>query len=336
MALVDRLNASALAVVFDMRNLSDRLDEVTAAAMTYAGGSGISYPLDLLAEKINRVRKELPSSYDAVARILALARPIVEVVFIECGIFEPEAPRTGRGKPPASPVTLMLIHLLAKVGTIQYYRQVCRELAAHPAWLKALHLDKAPDHSTLYSFRKKMGLSFFKTFFHKLTALLVAFGLLKGDDAAIVDSAPVEARMNFARSNTLPKLDLDRLHDFFAAVDFKQALAARESPCGRGRKPKFDSLAMVKYLAFEQLAGFLCRTQGPRYLKKHPDAAALLGFAAGDVPTDQNIAAFERRNPPLGDLLAPVMGEIQAFFESVPPSGNSGGEGGPQPFFLDS
>jgi len=329
MALADVLDAKTLAAVLEARVQEDKMDEITAAAKAYAGEAGIAYPLGLLAEEINRVQRTLPATYDAVATILALARPIIEVTFIECGILEPEARPFPYGAVPLSPVSLMLIHLLAKVGTIKHYRQVCRELAAHPCWLKALHLKKAPNHSMLYKFRKKMGTAFFKAFFHKLTALLVAFGLVQGDNAAIIDSAPVEARMNFARANALPKLDLARLQDFFAAVDFAPALAAWEAahPSKRGRKPKFAPLAMIKYLTFEQLAGFLSRSKGPKYLKKHPDVAALLGFPAGKKLTDQNISAFVRRGPPLAELLAPIAGAVAGFFGEVPPRGN-GEEGG--------
>jgi len=345
MALADVLNAESLVAVLDARLQENKVDEIYAAAKAYAGGAGISYPLGLIAEEIARVRKSLPASYDAVATILALARPIVEVAFIECGVLDPEARPFPYGGVPISPVSLMLIHLLAKVGTIRHYRQVCRELATHPSWLKALRLDKAPDHSTLYKFRKAKGPEFFTHFFHKLTALLVAFGLVNGDDAAIIDSAPVEARMNFARANVLPKLDLARLQEFYAAVDFTPALAVWEAGHDhgprRGRKPKFEALAMIKYLAFEQLAGFLSGSKGPKYLKKHPEVAALLGFPAGKVLTDQNIYAFERRSPPLAELLAPVVGAISAFFGESPPPGNEE-DGGPaaagthDPFFLTS
>lgn len=345
MALADVLDANSLAAVLDARLQENKVDEIYAAAKAYAGGAGISYPLGLIAEEITRVRKSLPASYDAVATILALARPIVEVAFIECGVLEPEARPFPYGGVPLSPVSLMLIHFLAKVGTIRHYRQVCRELAAHPCWLKALRLDKAPDHSTLYKFRKTKGPEFFKQFFHKLTALLVAFGLVNGDDAAIIDSAPVEARMNFARANVLPKLDLARLQEFYAAVDFAPALIAWEaghdhSP-RRGRKPKFEALAMIKFLAFEQLAGFLSGSKGPKYLKKHPEVAALLGFPAGKVLTDQNVYAFECRSPPLAELLAPVASAIDAFFGESPAPGTGevvgrAADGTHDTFFLTS
>jgi len=343
MALADLLDAKTLAATIEARVQEDKVDEITAAAKAYAGATGIAYPLGLLAEEINRVRRTLPATYDAVATILALARPIVEVTFIECGVLEPEARPFPYGGVPLSPISLMLIHLLAKVGTIKHYRQVCRELDAHSSWLKALRLAKAPHHSMLYKFRKKMGPAFFKLFFHKLTALLVAFGLVKGDDAAIIDSAPVEARMNFARANVLPRLDLARLQEFFATVDFTPAMAVWEAahPSKRGRKPKFAALAMIKYLAFEQLAGFLSRSKGPKYVKKHPDVAALLGFPAGKKLTDQNISAFVRRGPPLADLLAPIAGAVAKFFGEVPPQGNEeeGGAGIPSnhdTFFLTS
>lgn len=296
-----------------------------------AVGAKISFPLDLLLEKINEVKAHLPSSYDDAAKILALARPIVEVTFIECGDFEPEARKFPDGKVPISPISIMLIHLIAKLGWVGTYRHACKVLAdkKYKWWLHALQLEKAPHHSTLSTFRKKRGPEFFKIFFRKLTAILVAFGLLSGDDAAIVDSAPVSARMNLARANALPRLDLDLLGSFFAAVDFAPVLATWEAARGpqRGRKPKFEALPMIKYLAFEQLGGFLCRTQGPRYLEKHPKAAALLGFPAGAILTDQNIAAFERRSPPLADLLEPVAGQVSKFFDGQ----HASSDGAPAP-----
>lgn len=316
------LDATSLVNLVEARSRADKMKKIAVAARARAGGAGISYPLDILVEEIRRVWKALPASYDNVAKILALARPIIDVVFIECGYFEPDARRSPRGQVPISLVSLMLIHLLVKVGTIRYYRQVCRELAIHSCWLKALRLDKAPHHSTLRQFRNKMGRAFFKKFFHKLAALLVAFGLVDGDAAAIIDSAPVEARMNFARANTLPRLDLARLREFFTTVDFGPALEAFlavHPPSNRGRKPKFEPLPMIRYLVFEQLAGFLCRTKGPKYLKKHPPVATLLGFSDGQIPTTQNVAAFEARNPSLADLLQPIADQLRAFFGSEAP-----------------
>jgi len=135
---------------------------------------GIEYPLEILFEELERVEKKLLKSYDAVAQILALARPIVDVLMLECGYNEVERRPGGRGRPALSKVPLMLVHLLAQVSPIGAgsYRQFQRALDSRPLWLRALELEKAPDHTKMSKFRTEMGPGFFKQFFQKLVLLL--------------------------------------------------------------------------------------------------------------------------------------------------------------------
>jgi len=137
----------------------------------------LSFPRNVLEAEIERVRKRLPKSYDAIARLLALARPIVEVALLECGHGEelPRPPGTsGKERVPAAP--LVLAHLLAQRRTVGSYRQCQRELNDHPAWLKALGLGKAPDHTMLSKFRTQVGVTFFRRLFRAIVALLADFG----------------------------------------------------------------------------------------------------------------------------------------------------------------
>jgi len=174
----------------------------------------LPFPLEYTLERIEKIKKKLPKSYDTIARILAISRPVVELVLFKCGYFEPEPVPNSKGRPKIPTDTLVLAHLLAKTMVSDSYRQFERILNNHPVWLKALGLKKAPNHTTMSKFRKKMGPEFFDTYFHELTELLFAFGLIKKDDDVIIDSAPIEAYQNFARSNSGIKINEERLKQF--------------------------------------------------------------------------------------------------------------------------
>ncbi len=298
---------------------------MTSLATTQAApaGSGdpiviphISFPREVLEAEIERVRKDLPRSFDATARILALARPVVEVALLESGYGEePERPRGARGKTPIPATAIVLVHFLAQLKTVGSYRQVPRVLANHPAWLKALGLRKAPDHTTLSKFRTRTGPEFFRRLFRVLVAMLAEFNLVTPGEDAIVDSAPVKACMNFARANKVAELDPARVRAFFGAVDFAPAVAL-VPVAGRGRPPAYTPLAMVRFLVLEKLAGFMSRSLSLRYLAKHPAIAAAVGFPKGKIPTGAAVLAFERKVPPASVLVRPLVSAITDFFDA--------------------
>jgi len=277
-------------------------------------GIEIAYPLGLIVEEVDKIRKRIPKSYDMVASILAMARPIVEVVLLEIGCFDNIAPVTGRGRRAIPTATMMLVVILSKIRSLGSYRETERALNNHPAWLKALGLKRAPHHSTMGKFCNRKGPEFFRRFFYKMTGLLMAFGLISERDAAIIDSAPVEANMNFARANTEPSLNVERLRSFFNSIDFSRVrLGAFDRP---SRKKKYDNLSLFRFLVFEHACGFLSRSQALRYLEKHPEVASILGFPGGMIPCQATISNFERSVPRLGFLMRPLVDDIVDFFDS--------------------
>ena len=221
----------------------------------------LPFPLEYTIEQIEKVKKKIPKSHDTIARILAISRPVVELVLFEMDRQEPERAPNSKGRPGIPTTTLVLIHLLSKTMISDSYRQTERVLNAHPAWLKALGVRKAPSHTTMSKFRKSMGIEFFDTYFHQLTELLFAFGLIKEGDDVIVDSAPIEASQNFARSNVGIKINEEKLKLFFDTVDFAPAARLIAPACNRGRKRKYSNDAILKFIAYEKLCGFLSRSQ---------------------------------------------------------------------------
>jgi len=179
----------------------------------------LPFPLEYTLEWIEKIKKKIPKSYDNIARILALSHPVVELVLFEMDYHEPERAPNSRGRPGLPTTTLILIHLLSQTMISDSYRQTERVLNAHPNWLKALDLQKAPSHSTMSKFRKRMGVEIFDTYFHQLTKLLFAFGLIKEGDDMIIDSAPIEASQNFARSNAGIKINEARYRGFYTCPE---------------------------------------------------------------------------------------------------------------------
>lgn len=288
------------------------------ASMVAEGELEVSFPLEYTIKEIKKVKKSLPKSYDKVARLLALSRPVVKLVFHRMNYQEPRSPANARGRPRISEKSLLLIHFLAQTFISDSYRQMERKLNSHPNWLKALELDKAPHHTTLSKFRTRKGAEFFDSFFHELTALLFKFNLIKEGDDAIIDSAPVEASQNFARSNGGVTIKKDRVKRFFDAVDFTPAVQLIAPACNRGRKRKYSNETILKFIAFEKLCGFLSRSQALKHLKNHPETAELIGFPHDDVPSSSLISTYLNRIPPIPWLMRVMVDPITDFFAAQP------------------
>ena len=265
--------------------------------------------LDLIQDEVNKVKAQIPKSFDSIAEFLAISRPIVEIILMNCGDWTDQIEHRGRGKPPISHTSLMLIHILSKMLGIGY-RQIERELGIHNTWLKTLKLKKAPSHSRLSTFRTEMGESFFKDFFYNLTDLLHRFDLIKGD-GAIIDSAPILASMNLARANTEPKLNLDHVREFFTSIDISPATRMLQI----SRKSKYNPESFIRFFMFGKLAGFLSTSQALKFLKKHIEVAKLLGFKDGHVPDYQNFTYFKRKHGAVSKLLEPMVDGVTEFFE---------------------
>jgi len=276
----------------------------------------LPFPLEYTIEQIEKLKKNIPKSYDNVARILVLSRPLGELVLFEMNYFEEERTPNSRGRPRIPTITLLLIHLLSQTFISDSYQQTERILNAHPTWLKALKLKKAPHHTTMSKFRKRMGKDFFDAYFHHLTQLLFALGLIREGDDVIIDSAPIKASQNFARSNSSIMINEKKLQDFFDAVDFTPAVRLIAPACTQGRKRKYSNEVILKYLAFEKLCGFLSRNHALTYLKKHPHVASIIGFTGGEIPSTPCLNNYFKRIPPVSWLMRVMVEPITEFFDT--------------------
>lgn len=97
-------------------------------------------------------------------------------------------------------------------------------------------------------FRTRMGLEFFESYFHELINVLFTYGLISHEDKVIIDSAPIEACQNFARSNSGITLNEQRLQKFFDTVDFTFAVKLIAPPDARGRKQLYSNEVLLKFL----------------------------------------------------------------------------------------
>jgi hypothetical protein len=265
--------------------------------------------LDLIQDRVNLVKSKIPKNFDSTAEFLAITRPIIEVVLMNCGDWSDQFESTGRGKKPISHASLMLIHILSKIKRVSY-RHVERELNEHPSWLRALKLDKAPSHSKLSTFRKEMGDAFFKSFFDNLTALLHRLDLIKGSSITI-DSAPITASMNFARANTAPKINIERVREFFTSIDLSPALRLLNV----SRKRKYSPESLLCFFMFEKLGRFLSTAQALKFLEKNAEVAQILGFKNGQIPSQATLNYFKKTQGSVPDLLKPLVDGVTEFFE---------------------
>ena len=269
-------------------------------------GSGM---LSFLREEVEKIKKNLPHHYDSIAQFLAISRPIVEMTLMNCGDWTDQVKWTTPGKPAFSHTSIMLIHILCKMRNVSY-RQIEREINAHPSWLKALKLSKCPSHSTLSVFRSEKGEHFFKIFFENLTDLLYHFQLVNPEEV-IVDSAPILASMNFARANTTPKINLNHVQEFFTAVDVSPAIESLHI----AHKRKYSPAAIIRFFIFEKLGGFLSTSQALKFVEKNPEIAEILGFKRDQIPSQSVLSYFLKVHGPVPEILRPMVDAVTEFFE---------------------
>ena len=266
--------------------------------------------LSFLHDEIEKVKRTLPKNFDSIARFLAISRPIVEIILMNCGDWTDQMEQKAPGKPSYSHTSLMLIHLLCKMRNASY-RQIERELKERSSWVKALRLKEVPSHSTLSLFRAKKGEAFFKDFFDKIADMLSHFHLTDSREV-IVDSAPIIASMNFARANATPKINIDRVREFFSAVDVSPAIRPLRTTTQR----KYSLESIIRYFVFEKLGGFLSTSQALKFLRKTPEVAVILGFEEGKIPTQPSISYFVKSQGPVPYLLKPLVDAVTDFFEA--------------------
>lgn len=271
--------------------------------------------LQLLYDEIARIRESLPKSYDKVAQILAFARPLIEIVLANCGVADPPRSKGMKGPIPTPKVTFMLMQILSEVGWIGGSRQVEREINAHPTWLKALELKKSPHHSVLGKFRIAMGEEFFHRFFIELTRIMLQLGYIdQGEGAAgIIDSAPRDANMNFARANVNVTLDEALIENFFQTIDVCRFTTSIPTST-RGKKPTFTYEILSRFLLFEQLGGFLSRSKALRHLKEYSHLATLIGIPSGAELSDATVSNFEKRCGGKNVVFKALIDQISDFF----------------------
>jgi hypothetical protein len=266
--------------------------------------------LDLIQDEVNAVKSKIPKDFDSIAKFFAITRPIIEVILMNCGDWSDQFEPVGRGKKPISHASLMLIHVLSKMKTVSY-RQIERELNERPTWLKALKLAKAPSHSKLSTFRTEMGDSFFKDFFSNLTDFLHRLDLIKGESVTI-DSAPITASMNFARANTTPEINVERVREFFTNIDLSLAIHALNI----SHKRKYSPESIICFFMFEKLGNFLSTSQALKFLEKHTKIAEILGFVNGQIPSQPTFNYFIKTHGSVPDLLKPLVEGVTEFFEN--------------------
>ncbi len=212
-----------------------------------------------------------------------------------------------------------MIHLLAQTFISNLYRQIQRLLENQPTWLNALGLKKVPNHTALSKFRKSKGIMFFNKFFHRLTAILRQFGLIKEDlTVSHIDSAPLEAFHNFARSNARFEINRKCLREFSERVDFSPAVDLLAPACHHGCKHKYSHEVILKYIVYEALCGVLSRSQALKYLKKHPQVASIVGFINGKVTSQATINNYLKRMSPISWLMWEIMEQMTAFSGAYP------------------
>jgi hypothetical protein len=264
--------------------------------------------------EMDEIKHKLPKFYDPTACLLAVSRPLVEMTLCNCGLSDKFIQSKMVGRTPLSNVTLMQIHILATIKPIGSYRQVERTINSYPSWLHALQLSKAPHHSTLGKFRKNLGESFFSTFFNELLKIIIDAGIINTEQNALnIDSAPFNACMNFARANSGVKLDCVRLKEFFNYIDFSPVLTG-PSIENTGKKRMYTNEMLLKFILYEQLGGFLSRSQALRHLKKHPKVAQIIGFPFGKIPTAPTISNFSKQFTDITTLIIPLRDQIVSFF----------------------
>ena len=266
-----------------------------------------------------RIREKIPRNYSSIARFFVIMRSFIRVFLLARWDWSKERYKKGMpGKAPIPREAMLLIHLISHLGTIRSYRQMCEEIANHEDWMRALKLKRAPDHTTLSKFRKTAGPELFDEFFAFSIAVLKQIGGLGADTGVIVDSAPIEACVNFARANKRIKIDEARVIDLLSKIEISRA----DSLYPRKKEGATKSSSIISLLIIFYLCRFLSRSQMLREVAKYPALLHALKLDDG-VPSQPTINYFVKQNG--GDekaLLKPFITAIARYFEENPAMAN--------------
>ena len=270
--------------------------------------------IKLLFDEMTQIKRNLPKFYDPTACLIAVTRPLIELTMINVGLHDHDLSSQSIGRTPISLVSLMQIHLLATIHEIGSYRHVERVINAYQSWLHALHLRKAPHHSTLGKFRQTLGSAFFDRFFDELFKIMIDAHIINPENIAVnIDSAPFKACMNFARANSDLKVDYSRLEQLFKKINWK-VIQTQIPHINLQRKKSYTPEMLLKFLLFEQLGGFLSRSQALCHVKKHAQAYDLIGFSPKKFPTQPTISNFAKMIGGPAEIIALFKDSLFNFF----------------------
>jgi hypothetical protein len=268
--------------------------------------------LERALAKIRKLRGKLPASWNPTARFSAMMRPLIHAfVLQEWDMHEQRYQKGKPGRPPIPVETKMLMMLLAHRGEFRSDITTCKNVGENKDWMKALKLERVPDHSTLSKFRNQAGKAFFTAFFAFSIKVLQAIGALDGDDAVIADSAPVEAWVNFARANRHIELDETKVVDFLSKIAIERADELYPRKNARG----FKASSIFGMLLLYPLGGFLSRSQVRRAVDRSPAVKVALGLK-DKVPSWSSITYFIKQYGGNEEaLLKPFVDATERYFD---------------------
>jgi len=235
---------------------------------------------------------ELPEFYLQFNEILppleldGMVRPTTQVFFTQldevlqpiCAELEPELYKKVAGKPGKYPFpveAMLKAHLYAKFMRSMSYRALQREMYRHDELRIAFGFKSVPSHQAMSDFRKRVGAKRLNHLFSQLVQAALQMHLTDLKEL-LVDSAPIEAYVNFGKANKTPTFNMPEVQQFYRCINLKDLLKNYQFKT-RSHTP-FE--ALIAFYLFEELGGFLSFHTVWTCVHKSADLRHILHFGA--------------------------------------------------------
>lgn len=210
-----------------------------------------------------------PTTYVFFTQLDAVLQPI-------CAEIEQEIYKKVPGKPgkyPFSVKAMLKAHLYAKFMRSMPYRALQREMQRNDDLRIAFGFKKVPSHQAMSDFRKRVGANRLNKIFTHVVQAAIQMHLTDVNET-LIDSAPIEAYVNFGKANKTPTFDFAELQQFFQFLNLKALL--KNYHFKTRSHTSFE--ALISFYSFEELGGFLSFNSVWTYVKKSKDLQTFFQF----------------------------------------------------------
>jgi len=226
--------------------------------------------------------------------------------------------RESRGRQPFSAVTMVKAILYAKLNKNMSDRALERHLIRFPEIAHALGFKRIPSHHTFSFFkRERLSVELLEEVFNALRDHLVTLDLIDFKSVTM-DSAPIIARVNLAKANREPVLNVSLTRALLEDSTHQSLASQLVNSLGYKNSTRVHGQSRTPYLnivLLSELGGFLSQSKVFKYLAKKDHVELFTRTCpAQKLPSQATISNFKKRL--LSGVHSPEFISFRTFLDS--------------------